>query len=179
MVSRAKGGSAMMSMRSVTLLFAAAICSSTIVWADDIPRRRPGLWEITRITVDANNPARTSRICIDSATETMLRDMGSSFARNACSKAEVSASGNVVTVDSICQLGESRSMNHTVITSSGDTAYHHVATTRFDPPLFGRADSTSEMDGKWIGPCAADMRPGDVITAMGKVNLVDRTQSPK
>jgi hypothetical protein len=169
----------MMTMRSITLLFVAVTCSSTIVRADESPHRRPGLWEITRITVDANNPARTSKACIDGATEAMLRDIGTSFARSACSTTEVSASGNVVTVDSVCQLAGSRSTNHTVITFVGDTAYHHVATTHFDPPLFGRADSTNEMDGKWIGPCAPDMRPGDVITAMGKINLLDRTQSQK
>jgi hypothetical protein len=166
-------------VRVIALLCAAATCSVAIVRADELPHRRPGLWEITRNNVDANNPARTSRICIDAATETLLRDMGANVAKSICSKAAVSVSGNTVRVDSVCQLDRTRLTNHTVITFTGDTTYHHAAATHFDPPLFGRADSTSEMDGKWLGPCAADMRPGDVITPMGKINLVDRAQASK
>jgi Protein of unknown function (DUF3617) len=166
-------------MRGVALLCIAAVCCSAIVRADELPHRRPGLWEITRINVDADNPARTSKICIDGATEAMLRDMGTSVAKSICDQAAVSVSGNAVSVDTVCRLDRSRLTSHTVITFTSDTAYHHVAATHFDPPLFGRADSTSEMDGKWLGPCAADMRPGDVITAMGKINLVDRARSPK
>jgi hypothetical protein len=166
-------------MRGIALLCVTATCSAAIVQADELPHRRPGLWEITRNNVDANNPARTSKICIDAATETMLRDMGASVAKSICSKAAVSVSGNAVNVDSVCQLDRSRVTNHTVITFTSDTTYHHVAATHFDPPLFDRADSISEMDGKWLGPCAGDMRPGDVITPMGKINLVDRAQLPK
>ena len=169
----------MTTVRGAALLFVAATCCSAMVRADELPHRRPGLWAITRINVDADNPARTSKICIDGATETMLRDMGASFAKSICSKAEISVSGNVASVDTVCQLDRSRLTNHTVITFTSDTSYRHVAATHFDPPLFGRADSTSELEGKWLGPCAADMRPGDVITAMGKINLVDRAQSAK
>jgi hypothetical protein len=166
-------------IRGIALLCVAMTCSAGIVLSDELPHRRPGLWEITHSNVDANNPARTSKICIDAATETMLRDMGASVAKSICSKAAVSVSGNAVSVESVCQLDHSRVTNHTVITFTSDTTYHHVAATHFDPPLFGRADSTSEMDGRWLGPCAADMRPGDVITPMGKINLVDRAQAPK
>jgi Protein of unknown function (DUF3617) len=166
-------------IRCAVLLFVVATCASFMGRADELPHRRPGLWEITRLNVDANKPARTSRICIDGATETLLRDMGTSFARGNCSKAAVSVSGHAINVDSVCQLERSRLTNHTVITFTSDTTYHHVAAAHFDPPLFGRADSTSEMDGRWLGPCTAEMRPGDVTTPLGTVNLVDRARSPK
>jgi Protein of unknown function (DUF3617) len=166
-------------VRGIALLCVVVTCSVAIVRADELPHRRPGLWEITHNNVDANNPARTSKICIDAATETMLRDMGATVAKSNCSKAAVSVSGNAVSVDSVCQLDRTRLTTHTVITFTSDTTYHHVAAVHFDPPLFGRSDSTSEMDGRWLGPCAADMRPGDVITPMGKINLVDRARAPK
>jgi hypothetical protein len=169
----------MTTVRGVALVLVAATCSSAIVRAGELPHRRPGLWEITHINVDAGNPARTSKICIDAATEALLRDMGASVAKSICSKTAVSISGNAVSVDSVCQIDRSRLTNHTVITFTSETTYHHVAAIHFDPPLLGRTDSTSEMDGRWLGPCAADMRPGDVITAMGKFNLVDRAQSLK
>jgi len=67
-------------LRCACLLVAAAALSSA--WADERPHRRPGLWEITRPSVDAGNPARTTQVCIDARTEAMLRDVGASFARS-------------------------------------------------------------------------------------------------
>ena len=165
--------------RGLAFVLLAGTCAAAPLRADELPHHRPGLWEITRNNIAANDPARTSRICIDGATEGLLRDMGTSLAKSVCSKATVSVSGNTVTVDTVCQIDRLRSTSHSVITTISDTAYRHVAAAHFDPPLFGRADIRSEMDGKWIGPCGADMRPGDVITPMGRINLVDRLQSPK
>jgi hypothetical protein len=134
---------------------------------------------VTRTAVDATNPARTTQICIDRETEAALRDIGASFARSTCGSTEIHASPSQVTADAICELGGSRTTTHTVISFSGDTAYHQVSTTQVDPPLFGRTEVTTEMEGKWIGPCTADMRPGDMINAMGKINLVDRVAQQK
>ena len=163
--------------RSVVPLLLLATLSSA--WAEDVPHRRPGLWELTRPAVDATNPARTTQVCIDAATEMMLRDVGSSFTRSTCSTAEIHATEGKVTADTVCELGGSHATSHTVITFTGDTAYRQLSTTQFDPPLFGRNEVATEMDGQWIGPCAADMRPGDMITALGKINLVDRVAEKK
>jgi hypothetical protein len=164
-------------LRSVVPLLLIATQSSA--WADEPPHRRPGLWELTRPAVDATNPARTSKVCIDTDTEAMLRDIGNSFARSTCSEAKIHATQGKVTADTVCELGGSHATNHTVITFTGDTAYRQISTTQFDPPLFGRSEVATEMDGQWIGPCAADMRPGDMITEMGKINLVDRIAQQK
>jgi hypothetical protein len=166
-------------LRSAVLLLIAATGSSMPVQAAEYPHRRSGLWEITRTGVDPTNPARTTQVCIDSATETTLRDIGASFARGTCSSTDIHISGGRVTADAVCQLGGSRSTSHTVVTFTGDTAYRQVSTTQFDPPLYGRDAVTSEMEGNWIGPCAEDMRPGDMITVMGRINLVDRIAQQK
>jgi hypothetical protein len=160
-----------------TLLLAVTL---TCAGADETAsHRRPGLWELTRPAVDATNPARTTRVCIDSDTETMLRDVGNSFAKSTCSDATSHAADGKVVADTVCELGGSHATNHTVVTFTGDTSYRQMSTTQFDPPLFGRSEVATEMDGQWVGPCAADMRPGDMITEMGTINLVDRVAQQK
>jgi Protein of unknown function (DUF3617) len=162
---------------AVLVLSATGISLSAPV--DDHPQRRPGLWEVTRTAVDATNPARTTQVCIDQATEAALRAIGDGFARTNCSSTDTHVSQRELTADAVCQLGNSRSTSHTVVTFTGDTEYHQVSTTQVDPPQFGRSEVTSETAGKWIGPCDADMRPGDMITVMGKINLVDRIAQQK
>jgi hypothetical protein len=164
-------------LRSVIPLLLAATLPPA--WAEETPHRRAGLWELTRPAVDASNPARTSSVCIDADTEAMLRNIGNSFARSTCSNATIHAAKDKVTADTVCELGGSHATNHTVITFTGDTAYRQLSTTHFDPPLFGRSEVATEMEGQWVGPCAADMRPGDMITEMGKINLTDRVAQQK
>jgi hypothetical protein len=166
-------------LRSAWLLIMAATVASAPAWADEQPHRRAGLWEVTRTGVDINNPARMTRVCIDPGTETTLRDVGASFARSTCSSTDIHASQSKVTADAVCELGSSRATSHTVITFAGDTAYSQVSTTQLDPPLYGRSEVTTEVEGKWLGPCDADMRPGDMFTAMGKINRVDRVAQQK
>jgi hypothetical protein len=164
-------------LRCACLLVAAAALSSA--WADERPHRRPGLWEITRPSVDAGNPARTTQVCIDARTEAMLRDVGASFARSTCSSTDIHVAQGEIIADAVCELGGSRASSHTVISFTGDTEYRQRSTTTVDPPLFGRSEVAAEMDGKWLGPCAEGMRPGDMITAMGKINLADRVAQQK
>jgi hypothetical protein len=82
-----------------------------------------------RTAVDATNPARTTQICIDRATETTLCDIDVSLARSIGSSAEIQASQSQVSANAICQLGGSRTTTHTVISFSGDTACHQVSIT--------------------------------------------------
>lgn len=166
-------------LRSAWLLVIAATFASTSAWADEQPHRRAGLWEVTRTGVDVGNPARTTRVCIDPETEATLRDVGASFARSTCSSTEIHSSQNKVTADAVCELGGSHATSHTVITFAGDTAYSQVSTTQLDPPLYGRSEVTTAVEGKWLAPCDADMRPGDMFTAMGKINRVDRVAQQK
>jgi len=166
------------SRRAVILLIAATGISLGAP-SDDYPHRRPGLWEVTRPSVDATNPARTTQVCIDQETEATLRRIGDSLAESTCSTTDTRSTPGEVMADATCQLGGSKTTNHTVVSFIGDTAYHQVSTTRVDPPLFGRSEIISETEGKWLGPCTAGMRPGDMINAMGKISLVDRVAQQK
>jgi hypothetical protein len=140
--------------------------------AEDFPPRKPGLWKIDMSVSGTQKPGHQMQMCIDAATDAEMYKFGMSASRGMCDKQEIARSGSTVTVDSTCKLGESRITTHTVIAYDGDTAYRTEAKSKFDPPMMGRSESTTTQDAKWVGPCPADMQPGDMLMEKGmKINI--------
>jgi hypothetical protein len=139
-------------------------------FSDELPARKPGLWEIT-ISHREGKP-NVARYCIDAATDANMRDLGQSTMGNICSKQESHRSGNSVTHDSICRIGSSEVTSHTVITFIDDTAYKSEMTFHYNPPMYGGlTDANSTQDAKWLGPCGSDMQPGDMIIQGQKMHI--------
>ena len=46
---------------------------------------------------------------------------------------------------------------HAVTRFTADTAYRTEVDTRMEPPMPGRGEMKITQDGKWVGPCPADM----------------------
>ena len=163
------------------LLILAATCSACTVAAPaDFPMRKPGLWEITMNTDNPRIPPRVEKVCLDAATDQLLYKVGAGASQKMCSKVDIHSGGGKVIVDSQCDIAGSKVISHSVTSMMGDSAYHTDVSIHYDPPLFGKPDSTSTHDAKWTGACPADMRPGDVIVAASarmpspmKLNLVD------
>ena len=149
------------------------LCTATGAHADDYPKRKPGLWQISMTMPSAKIPARETKLCIDAATDAALYKQGLAGAGATCSRLDVHRSGDTVTTDTACTMGDRQMTSHGVIVFSGDTSYHSEIKSHFEPPMMaGRADSTMSQDAKWIGPCPADMQPGDVLMpGGGKINL--------
>jgi Protein of unknown function (DUF3617) len=144
--------------------------------ADEFPARKAGLWEITTNT-GGSSPAVT-RLCLDDATETELLKKGNATMNTICSRHEVHRNGNVVTQDSVCRPMSSEVTARAVTTFTGDAAYTTQTTSHYDPPFMGRADQNITQDGKWLGPCGSDMRPGDMIVRGRKLNVLTTPAAP-
>lgn len=153
-------------MKALGLIFAAAACSFiATAGASDYPKRKPGLWEVTRTSANAKYPPQVQEICLDAATDALLYKVAEGAGRSTCSKLEVQRSGDKVIVDSICTLGKTQLTSHSVVTLRGDSAYHEDIAIHYDPPLFGKkADSASTKDAAWVGACSADMKAGDIVS---------------
>src|SRR5262249_13981855 len=84
-----------------------------------------------------------------------------------------SASG--ITIDSTCTVGGKTTSSHAAITGSFDSAYSMTVTS--DSATAPGGKSTITMNAKWLGPCAADQKPGDMIMGNGtKMNILDRKE---
>ena len=55
----------------------------------------------------------------------------------------------------ICKIGESKITSHSVMTMQGDTGYKTEVSATYDPPFMGMKDSTTTVEGKYVGPVQA------------------------
>lgn len=166
------------SARGHAVLFVLLIGSATAGYAADLPKRKPGLWEInTRMAgMPAMGPIQQ---CIDQKTDDLLQQQARKEQPN-CSVLEVRPSGNQVTVNSVCKIQGSTATTDAVFVGSFDSAYKGDMHTRFSPPLQGTSESKMSLEARWLGPCKPGQKPGDVIMPnAGTVNVNEMMKDPK
>ena len=146
----------------------ALICLSVPAVAAEMPSRKAGLWEVKTNTGDANVPQVSIRQCVDATTDQMMQSNAGppGGAPRQCTQSNIQKSGDTVTVDSTCTVAGQSKTTHMVITGSFDSAYTMA--------VIVQSGRTITMNAKWLGPCAADQRPGDMIMGNGmKFNILD------
>jgi hypothetical protein len=148
----------------LALLWAVPACA-----ADELSRK-PGLWEV-KTTIDAPNaPERVVQQCINAATDQMLQSVAGPFNPATCEGRSTQHASDATTIDFKCNVAGKPATAHSVVTGSLDSAYTMKVTAQSESLPSGRIVMT--MDGKWLGPCAADQKPGDVVLSNGvKVNV--------
>jgi uncharacterized protein DUF3617 len=151
-----------------------AIAGAQAAGIEDLPKRKPGLWEMTMLSAEGKRGSMTGRVCIDAATDAALTSFGLGMASQMCSKRDIRVSGNIATIDMVCKVGESQQTSHSTITYTGNDSYRINMRAHFEPPFLGKSDSTMTQAARWTGACPADMKPGDLVMANGmKINLKD------
>ena len=166
-------------LSAVIACIAAGVAASP-AFALDFPSRKPGLWEIQTQTGEATGKSagpggnHTVQQCIDAATDKALRDMGQGMGKDLCSKQELRTDGGKLVMDSVCKIGNTVATSHAVISGDFNSAYRMENKSTYSPPLMGRTEGTSTMEARWIGPCKADQKPGDMVMPNGmKMNVLD------
>lgn len=153
------------------------ICA-TPAFAAEIPARKPGLWEMKMTLEGRNVPMPGFQHCIDAATDRQMNTMGAATRADQCAKKDVQVSGGTVTVDSVCELGNGMTAtSHAVVTGDFNSAYVvKVSSKRSGSPATPGLPPETNMtiEAKWLGPCKADQKPGDMIMGNGmKMNIND------
>lgn len=166
-------------MRIITaaLLFAVATAAAA---ADDFPKLKPGLWQTTTST--ARSPGRTpamSTLCLDESVQQQMYKMSMGMMSNMCSKYDLKNVGGKMTSDMVCDLGGTKMQSKSVMTFTGNTAYHTEAHSTFDPPMNGMKESTTIIEGKYVGPCNPGQQPGDMTLPNGTKMNIRQMMGPK
>lgn len=146
-----------------------AVCTLALsAVAAELPSRKPGLWDLTMNMGISGVPPRTMQQCIDAASDQALHAQAGMGGEN-CSKRDVVTAPGKITIDSICNIGGRQVTSHIVVAGSFDSAYTTTISS-----TGGLRDTNMTMDAKWLGPCKADQRPGDIIMSNGmKMNVLD------
>lgn len=150
-------------------LFAALLLVASLpAAAQDFPKLRPGLWEMSSSSARRPGEATRTTVCLDSSIQQDMIKMSSGMMAGMCSKSEFKASGGKFVGDAVCNFGGSTMKSHSVMTLTGDTQYRTEAHATFDPPMAGQAVSDTVIEGKHLGACKPGQQPGDVTLPTGQ-----------
>jgi len=157
-------------MRPIVLSSALLLAYAVPAFSSELPSRKPGLWEVKTSIEKVNPPTRVIRQCIDAATDQMLQSIAGPFDPASCPERNVQSSANSTTIDFKCTVGGKPATARSLITGSLDSAYTMTVTAQSDRSAGG--GMTMTMEGKWLGACAADQKPGDIVLGNGvKINV--------
>jgi hypothetical protein len=171
-------------MMRQAVLFLVLILAAALAQAQDAPKRKSGLWEIKWATGRAEGKegkearSRSMQMCVDQATDNPLQHLNDAMRQETCKTSKVRRDGDKLTVDAVCSLKKTTATTHAVITGKFDSAYKIESKSTYDPPLRGNTEGSASQEARWLGPCTADQRPGDVVLAGGKkFNINDKAKA--
>ena len=166
-------------MRGHPAIVIALLLSASQALALDMPMRKAGLWELKMEFQGRNLPAQLMQQCTDAATDKFMTfNFGGAAERN-CQKRDVRNNGGTITVDSVCQFGDAVTTSHAVVSGDFNSAYtvQINSTRQGGRPMPGVAPGTEShmtIAAKWLGPCVAGQKPGDVMMGNGmRMNVLE------
>ena len=156
-------------MRQAILLFLPLILAAFFAQAQDVPKRKSGLWEVKRTTARTEGKQRIVQLCIDEASDNAFRQLAEGMRSESCKTEKVRRDGDRLLVDAVCNLGRAQvtAKTQAVITGKFDSAYKIESKSTYDPPMRGKAEGSALLEARWLGACKPDQRPGDYILANG------------
>jgi len=165
-------------MRCSLLLLASCLVAAPS-FALDLPTRKAGLWDMTMDFHNSRLPHQTMKQCVDADSDRLMNMNFAGSNGQACSKKDIVRTGGGFVIDSVCTFAGITTTSHAVTSGSFDSAYSvDVTSTRKGGPAMPGVAANGEqhmtISAKWLGPCAAGDRPGDVIMSNGmKMNVID------
>jgi hypothetical protein len=150
-------------MRYFTAIVLVAVVLPMVALAD-LPKRKPGLWEI-KMTTDAarGGGPMVSQHCIDAKTDDMLQQRTQGMDQKACSKNSVRREGGKMIAESVCKFGETTATTKVVFSGDYSSQYRGDIHSTYSPPMHGMKETRSTLEAKWLGACKAGQKPGDII----------------
>lgn len=145
----------------------------TSAWAEtpkDMPKRKSGLWQLS-MKMDAGPAPMRMQQCVDEKSDDLMQQQGEKQTQANCSKNAYNKTGNRINIESVCKLGETTATTQAVFTGDFSSAYRGEINSSYSPPLHGMKASKQTIEAKWLGPCKAGQKPGDVMMpGMGTMN---------
>ena len=164
--------------RHIGLLLALALSAGLAgeVIADELPKRKTGLWEINMHMQGVPNMGPMQQ-CIDQNTDNLMLQHAR---KTDCRAVEVKREGSAIRIHSVCRMQGSTATTDGVFEGSFESSYKGRMTTRFNPPWNGMSVSNITHEARWMGPCKPEQKPGDVIMpSIGGLNLNELMKPPR
>lgn len=158
------------------LLFVLCILIPFTAVADELPERKPGLWEMTsKVNIMGRNVEQIIKQCVDEQTDKELLSMGkNSPVGTDCSAPTFEKVGDTYLSKMACKGKGMNVSTETVFRGDFDSKFTSESTITYDPPLPTGDAQKVTVNAKWIGDCGAGLSPGEILLPDGKkINLME------
>jgi hypothetical protein len=141
--------------------------------AAELPVRKAGLWEIKIKLTGGAAPTAVMKHCTDDTTDRQMSTMFNPLAPQPCASQDIQKHPDRTTVDSVCRTDNKSVTLHSDITGDFTTSYKVVTETKTqEEPDSEPTVSNMTLEGRYLGACKSDQKPGDVVMAGGlRVNV--------
>ena len=140
---------------------------------DQLPVRKPGLWEIRIKLTGGAAPTAMMRHCTDETVDRQMSTLFNPLAPQPCAKTMVRKEGDHYTVEGSCSVDEKTVKVMSDVSGDFQSAYTVVTETKIqDDPDSDPTISSMTLEGTYAGACKSGQKPGDVMMAGGlKLNV--------
>jgi hypothetical protein len=166
--------------RAFSVLAFCALALAQVAAAQNYPKLKPGLWEMTRTTDHppgapgaAAPRSTTTTLCLDESVQKEMLDMGTGAMKGMCSKHDFRFAGGRGTGDFVCDMGGSTMHSKSTMVMNGDSSYRTEVQSTFEPPFMNMRESHSVLIAHRSGACRPGQRPGDMTMNGRTFNIRD------
>ncbi len=154
-----------------TRLCLGLICSSFVAWsvpaaAQDFPKRKPGLWEMS---MQMQGHEVNTKQCVDEQSDAEMHRKafsGGNDAKTQCKQLSNKKIAGGMEIEAECKHEDGGTVRSLVrITGDMQTNYAMENDMTFTPPRNGMSKARMSVKGTHRGACPAGMKGGDVQTA--------------
>ncbi|MCB1926635.1 MAG: DUF3617 family protein [Rhodocyclaceae bacterium] len=149
------------------------LLAPSLALATDLPKRKPGLWEIKTAMSVLGGQQMTMSQCIDEKTDADLLSQATRQ-QGDCETPRITRAGERTTIETTCKVNGGTASTRGEFTGQYESHYQGEVVTRFDPPQHGMQEARMQIDARWTGPCPAGQKPGSAqmqLPGVGNINL--------
>jgi hypothetical protein len=151
---------------SFSLAFFAVV---TLAAQTQMPTRKAGLWESTMSGTSSLAAEGGGKIkhCIDASTDQAA--MTGAMAGKACKQGPIVKTAAGYETEATCQMGGMTSKSKSIVSGDFNSQVTVDVTSLITTGSGPAKESKTKIDARYVGPCEAGQKPGDVIMPDGKV----------
>jgi hypothetical protein len=152
---------------SFSLAFFAVV---TLAAQTQMPTRKAGLWESTMSgtsSLAAEGGATKIKHCIDASTDQAA--MTGAMAGKACKQGPIVKTAAGYETEATCQMGGMTSKSKSIVSGDFNSQVTVDVTSLITTGSGPAKESKTKIEARYVGPCEAGQKPGDVIMPDGKV----------
>ncbi len=154
-----------------------AVIGASAAAADELPRRKSGLWSMS-VTMPGASVPLTMQQCVDEKTDDITAATADKSKQSCTSQTK--RAGDRLTFDTVCKSGKTKSTTSGVFVGDFKSGYTLESTTKLDPPMAGMREGVTKTAAQWSGPCKSGMKAGDVVMSNGmRFNVNDYKSAKK